>query len=134
MLLGCISPSISETQEFVEAVCKSQKFLQENGYLNRLIDPDTSKIKLEIWDNINYNNSGTFDWELLLSERDGAFSDSLYGVSKEGKDFVVYYVIDGGFSCVDVYASGDVHLHEAPCRPYKVQKKVKERDLRCVPD
>ena len=120
------------TDEQSLAVCASQRYLKRNGYLDSGDRIDTSKIDLELFDPINYSQDGVINWEALLKDRNGSFSNKLYGVKKDGSNFVVIYRHASAYSCVSVSSDRTkVFLHEPNCKPNGPLARIQERLTKC---
>src|ERR1700742_112698 len=91
VLVGCASvsgSSLSPAQ--LNAACKAQNFLSENGYLAK-IPSNFSNLKLELYDQLNYEMNGKIDYQRLIKDRAGTFSGALLGVSSNAEEFAVFY-------------------------------------------
>lgn len=134
IILGsCASPPTSDNSaEETRAACAAQDYLQSNGYLAPLETFDPSTIDLELWDRMEYERDGTIDWPRLMRDRQGQFSGKLYGAGRRDDGYLVFYQIEGNFSCVTVstdFAGAD--LREANCRVRPPITRLSERDLNC---
>lgn len=114
------------------AVCASQQYLNENGYLDSDDGIDSSKIDLELLDAIKYTKNGAIDWAALLRDRRGHFSNKLYGIKNDGADFLVVYREVQGYSCVIVSSNlNEIHLNEANCKPGSSIARIREDLVKC---
>ena len=127
------SNSSLETAE-IDAVCRSQSFLRDNGYLDQPATPDRARIRLELWDKLKYETACEIKREALLAERRTTFSEKLYAVKRDDGDFLVVYRTGPRFSCVRVgeLDTEALHLSEANCKPkHSSLKLLSEGKLRC---
>lgn len=133
VLGSCASPPSSDNgAEAVRAACAAQAYLQRNGYLAPLETIEPSAIDLELWDRMEYERDGTVDWPRLMRDRQGQFSGKLYGAGRRDEGYLVFYQIEGNFSCVTVstdFSSAD--LREANCRRQPPIIRLSEHDLSC---
>lgn len=98
------------------AFCACQKFLSDNGYLEQRLLSEPQNIRLEMWDDVKYNQGGVFDWERLFADRAGSFVGRAYGVKDNGDEQLVYYQFEDSFRCVSVNLRNDeIALREANC-------------------
>ena len=126
-----LSPATTNSPE-VRAACAAQAYLQRNGYLAPLESFEPSTIDLEPWDRLEYEDRGTIDWQRLMRDRQGQFSETLYGAARRHDGYLVFYRIEDNFSCVTVSTNfSDVELREANCRLRHPIHRLSERDLSC---
>lgn len=132
-LMGCASTASQNAGgDEVRAACQAQAFLERNGYLSRLENPDPSSITLELWDRMQYEKDGSVDWDRLFADREGQFLGKLYGVGERSESFLVFYRIEGNYSCVAVTKDfAEVSLSEANCRANPPITRLAEPDLHC---
>jgi len=118
------------------AACRSQSWLQENGYLERLDASENSRIYFDINDKMSglpSDKDGSLKLQAILDARAGTFIDKLWGVrikeleyrSKDGQILketiadVAYRFDDGAkyfLRCVSSEVTGDwVQLIHQDC-------------------
>lgn len=96
-VLGLIvQPALAATltEEQAAVVCLVQSFARQNGFLERLENPDYEDIQLLGYDELEYVIDGETDWDRLLADREGSYLDLLYAVSREADEegwYSVYY-------------------------------------------
>ena len=94
---------------------------------------DKESIELEMWDNINYEKDGVFDWTRLLADRAGTFEGRIYGVITDDSEHLVYYKFDENFTCVSVDTGHNKSsLREANCLVSDSVVRLKDTDIDCV--
>jgi hypothetical protein len=136
LLSSCAATLSNEalTEQERVAACRAQEYLRINGYLDAPASEDRSRITLELWDRMNYEKDGVFNWDQLLADRRGAFSNRLHGLKSNQSDFLVVYKMDKVFACirVDPNSVQDAHKNEANCYPKRsALRRTSERSLVC---
>lgn len=122
----------SEKQSIKSAVCSAENFLSKNGYLNQLPMSAKDTVELEMWDNINYEEDGVFDWNRLLADRARTFAGRLYGAKINDDEHLVFYKLEESFRCVSVdLERNKSSLSEANCLISKEVVRIKDMDVLC---
>lgn len=122
----------SEKTSIKSAICSAENFLSKNGYLNQLPMSAEGTVDLEMWDNINYEKDGIFDWRRLLTDRAGTFTGRLYGAKINDDEHLIFYKLEESFRCVSVdLKRNKSSLPEANCLISKEVVRVKDMDVLC---
>jgi len=146
LLFTCLSVllgSCSNTVEYFQlsdedkkthssAICKANKHLQKNGYFQKKTMADKDDLTLEMWDNINYEKDGVFDWQQLLNDRAGLFENTLHGIKSEQEEYLIFYKLSNSYRCLSIdKIENPPFLHEANCFPDNSMILVLESDINC---
>ncbi|WDI30343.1 hypothetical protein PUV54_10270 [Hyphococcus flavus] len=130
--------ALQVTPEVMEAACRSQNYLQMNGYLNPINSYDKSTLHIDIWERMNIDGSKD-SIQQLLEERQGLYSNKLYGVNIGDKynaaayKFSLESEIDEAhyFNCVVMEKNGDwISLVHQNCE-IKDITRIPESELDC---
>lgn len=115
----------------LDVACTAQRYMSTNGFLNDPVS-DVDRLDLQTWDRLRFERDGTMDWSALLAQRQGIYTDRIYGVMREADNFVVLYKIDANYTCLDISADlASVYMHEAACTPTRPVTRVMPRQLEC---
>ena len=119
-------------QNATELACASKAFLKRNGYIEKLHMQklDKESLSLELWDEFNYLNEGKFDYEKMLTDRAGTFTDKLYGVKIGSDSQLVFYKLSEGFRCIALNEDSFSVIH-ANCLVDDQVIRIREKSLIC---
>ncbi len=132
IVAGCVSSGAVSEEHTV--ACAAQRFVLENGYLDRRT---SGPVALELWDGSQFaSTSGEYDWDALGASRYQTLTHRLRGVARSDGDFLVMYGGEsgGGFQCLRVSADlTQFYMHEATCRrrPARHMVRFDDRSLDC---
>lgn len=131
--IGYNGLSDEDKEPIRSAVCSAKNFLNKNGYMEQKSVSEKKLIELEMWDNINYEKDGVFDWPRLLADRAGTFEERLYGVKNNDDEHLVYYRLEESFRCISVDTRRNKSsLREANCLVSDSVVRLKDTDIDCV--
>jgi hypothetical protein len=129
LLASCASSG--EIGEARAALCAAQRFISENGYLERRTN---GPVALELWDGLQFStDNGEYDWDALGASRHRTLLHKLRGMTRSDGDFLVMYDSEGaGYRCLRVsHDLSTFHMHEAPCRDPRSLIRFNDRSLDC---
>lgn len=81
-----MTPKSQSVRQFVWP----RTLLKKNGCVELKSVSDKDSVELEMWDNINYEKDGVFDWAGLLVDRAGTFKGRLFGVKNNDDEYLVF--------------------------------------------
>ena len=134
ILSGCATGNFrNENSAGLLAVCKSEEYLAQNGFLNRESVGTLDQIMLGPQERIIYQTVDGIDIEAILEDRQGTFTNTLRGWSYDGGDFIVHYeTLPEILSCVFVSSDFNrINLPHTECTSIVIQHRVNYTELDC---
>ena len=134
ILSGCATGNFrNENSAGLLAVCKSEEYLAQNGFLNRESVGTLDQIMVDPQERIIYRTLDGIDIEAILADRQGTFKNALRGWSYHRGDYVVLYETHPNIlACVFVSSDFNrINLPHTACTSMAIQHRVNYAELDC---